>query len=248
MANLDLKPKKRLECSYCGRKFQTSDAVTKHLRNSVICDKWRAHNILHKLEQIKSSDTVDGHEQAEEESGTVRPVTSNSEIYEKFEAPKYSLIHIIWNVFLTDKEFVKNNDFKMVCQENDVEFILAIVPGKGSYEETIQFPISHSLMIYPEHDTSLDIPRFDLECQEIEKHRARRKNVMVFCNSGYQRSLPFLCYYLYKHHHGEIGTIERALDIILPQVDKASYANVRDKYIESISDLFAKNKIWKTIK
>lgn len=246
LTKLDLKPKKNRDCSYCGKKFQTSDALSKHMRNSVICDKWRAQKILGTLEEIKVADSIDvlkKENDEENDSSEFRPVVTVSDIHEKFESPKYSLLHIIWNVFLTDKEFVKKHDFKTICEENNVKFILAIVPNQKSYDETIQFPICHSLMIYQDHDTTLDVPRFDQECKEIEKHRAKRDNIMVFCNSGYQRSLPFLCYYLYKHHRNEIGTIERAMDIILPQVDKAAYPNVRDKYIKSISELFVKNKL-----
>ncbi len=233
------------ECKYCHRVFSTSDAISKHLRTSVICDKWRTHDVLSKLANVMNGllpftkclmkDSNDG-------EGLVNK-SYKPEIYEKFEAPKYSLLHIIWNVFLVDKEFAKKHDFKNICEDNSVKYMVGIVPNKQEFQKAVDFEMSHGLLVYDGHATDLDLKGFERECRIIEEHRAKRHNVMVFCNSGYQRSLPFLCYYLYKCHRNEVSTIERALDIILPQVDKSSYADVRDKYIESITKLFATNKV-----
>lgn len=128
-----------------------------------------------------------------------------------------------------------------MCEDIKLKYIVAIVPEHRVYEEAVGFDIDHSVMEYEGHDIVLDVPRFKAECEKIEELRGRRENVMVFCNNGYQRSLPFLCYYLCKCHADEVPTLERAVDIILPQVDKLSYAANRDKYIETLTQLFRDN-------
>ena len=59
----------------------------------------------------------------------------------------------------------------------------------------------------------------------------------MYCNSGYQRSIPFLCYYLLKYHSNEAPNIEKAIELILPQIDRANYAQTKEKYIESMTTL-----------
>lgn len=39
--------------------------------------------------------------------------------------------------------------------------------------------------------------------------------------------------FFWHHHADEVPNVEKAIDIILPQVDKAHYATLRDKYIDS---------------
>jgi hypothetical protein len=63
--------------------------------------------------------------------------------------------------------------------------------------------------------------------------------VVVFCTSGYQRSLPLLAYYLMNRHRDEAPTAERCVDLILPQVDKVNFAKDRSKYVELLGKLFA---------
>lgn len=77
-------------------------------------------------------------------------------------------------------------------------------------------------------------------CRNIEHHRSKRENVFIFCNSGYQRSIPFLVYFFTRFHPEEAPTIERALDLILPQVARDEFASIRSTYVESITTLFSK--------
>jgi hypothetical protein len=44
------------------------------------------------------------------------------------------------------------------------------------------------------------------------------RNVLVFCNNGYQRSIPFLVYYLTNYHSDEVPSIEKAVELILSQL------------------------------
>ena len=155
--------------------------------------------------------------------------------------------HIIWNVLLTDKEAVRAwGDAKVdELRENNVRCVIAILPhGTQLPEAGICFDSETEtdkpevrVMEYHDHTMSIDTTVFDDMCRVIEEHRSRRSNVLVYCNSGYQRSIPFLAYYLIKYHRDEVPTPERAVDIILPQVDKANYASLREGLIRSIVSL-----------
>jgi hypothetical protein len=39
----------RTKCRSCGRAFSTTSALNRHLRNSIVCDRWRANAVLEKL-------------------------------------------------------------------------------------------------------------------------------------------------------------------------------------------------------
>jgi hypothetical protein len=155
-----------------------------------------------------------------------------------FSAPAYSLCHIIWNVFLIDKEFCGKHDMAMVCRDNNIKYVIAILPRETPFQvPNTEWGVEHAVLPYDGHDTTLDTAAFDVQCEEIESRRARREYVAVFCNSGYQRSLPFLCHYLVRHHPDEVPTVERAIDTILPQVDKANFAAQRDEWIRKVQQL-----------
>ena len=157
-------------------------------------------------------------------------------VYESFIAPKYKLCHIIWNIFLIDKEFKLTQE---IIDENNIGYILAILPDKQTYYDKIDIDVEHNILEYEGHTIeNIDTEVYDSECKKIEKYRKERKNIFVFCNSGYQRSIPFLIHYLTKHHGNEVPTIEKAMDIILPQVDKENYATIRNKYITNMELLF----------
>ena len=156
------------------------------------------------------------------------------------------MCHIIWNVYLIDKEFIKTQPMQEIIKDNNISYVLAILPKndesdpdnhtRGCLQE---LGVKHDVMQYEGHDMHIDMDEFQRQCDVIEEYRGKRENVFVFCNNGYQRSIPFLTYYLWKHHNDEIPDIPRAIDVILPQVDKANYTELRNKYIESMNQLFS---------
>lgn len=205
-------------CLACKTVFSNIGNLNRHLSTSTICSKWDLYNDL-------------------------EPITSYiGKCYHEFDAPLYHLCHIIWNVFLIDKEMAMSENIKEIIQENKVKYIIAILPREEEYKSNIWIQNicdSYKVMYYDGHEPTLDIDQFKEQCMEIEEYRQKRENVFVFCNNGYQRSIPFLTYYLYKYHNDEVPSIEKAIDIILPQVDKTQYGNLRDKYIESMTILFS---------
>jgi hypothetical protein len=157
--------------------------------------------------------------------------------------PNNDCIHIIWNLLLTDKtvkltpELIKNNN---------IEHIIAILPNKELYQElNPSLETSHTVIEYG-NDHSESIPTeivdiYQMESQKINQYASEststKKNVLVYCNNGYQRSLPFLCYYLVKEHSSEAPNLEKAIDLILPQVDREAYLNQKSLYLDNIKTL-----------
>lgn len=145
-----------------------------------------------------------------------------------------SLIHhIIWNLFLTDRiSFEK--DYKKIIEENKIEYIITIFPDD---KININIPIAYINIKYSEHTNEIYIKEYIQIYDKMKEMQTSRKNVLLLCNSGYQRSLPFLCYYLMKYHNEEVKDIYQAIDIILPQIDKKSYLENRENIISNIKSL-----------
>ena len=247
--------KSSLVCCYCSKSFANKGSLNKHLQSSIICDKWRQYNVLSNAARLVSEkewqscirrepegtppcSDCDG----DEVESNSQEVCIRSSSCAPFTPSSYQLCHVIWNIFLFDKEAAKKEDFRRICRDNNIEYVVGIFPDLSTLTDTISFDIEKGLLAYKSHDTTLSFDAFDKEISKIEELRSRRKNVAVVCNSGYQRSLPFLVHYLTKHHSEEVPTIAKAMDIILPQVDKENFAKTRDDLIDSITTLFSSNR------
>jgi protein-tyrosine phosphatase len=157
--------------------------------------------------------------------------------------PNKDLIHIIWNLLLTDKTVKLTPE---LIRDNNIEHIIAILPNKDIYNKlNSSLQTSHTVIEYGD-DHSEIIPRtiidiYENEGQKINQFASQstqtKKNVLVYCNNGYQRSLPFLCHYLIKEHSDEAPNLDKALDLILPQVDRMAYLKQKDLYLENIKSL-----------
>lgn len=210
------KEEQKTKCFICNTDFANIGNLNKHLDNSIICSKWSLYKDLVPLETYIKSNSVN----------------------EDFIAPKYSLCHIIWNLFIIDKMYAALPNIDNILQENNVKYIIAILPDVKDYKLD-HLNIDHSIMLYNDHNTQLDINEFDIQCKKIEDIRSQenKPNIFIYCNNGYQRSIPFLCYYLLKYHPSEAPNIDKAIDLILPQIDRGNYNKTRDNYIESVKSL-----------
>jgi len=158
--------------------------------------------------------------------------------YSTFEPPPPSKVyHIIWNILLADKQFEITGDS---LRENKIGHIVAILPNKSDFLELIPqgLSIDYTVMEYGNtHEPVVDLVKYR-EIGSLIDNLARsatsaesNRNVLIFCNNGYQRSIPFLVYYLTTFHPDECPTISRGIDLILPQVDKMNYSATRDQVI-----------------
>jgi hypothetical protein len=233
--------KKKIDthCFICNTTFANIGNLNRHLENNTICRKWSMYKDLEPLSTyIENKVMASGIEMFNiDDLGSSRDNACHTYLgmhydYEPFEYPKYSICHIIWNVYLVDKIMVSKPDFEQIVRENDIRYMIAILPDLP--DSNVPFDIDHSVMVYKGHDMEIDTKMFETQCNTIEEYRKKRENIVVYCNSGYQRSIPFLCYYLVKHHGDEVPTIERAIDIILPRIDQGNYDVLRKGMIKHI--------------
>ncbi len=162
--------------------------------------------------------------------------------YATFEAPPPSKVyHIIWNILLADKQFSLTIES---LRENKIGHIVAILPSKEDFEKLGGGALCPSTVIEygDKHEPFIDATRYDdvgnfIDNLARSSKNESERNVLIFCNNGYQRSIPFLAYYLTKFHSDECPSISKAIDLILPQVDKLNYLSLREKTIEDITKI-----------
>lgn len=125
---------------------------------------------------------------------------------------------------------------------NKVKHILAILPSADALPATVyDSGVPVTVLAYgDQHEPTLSAAQhadfaaagalIDAQAQGADQ----RGSVLVFCNSGYQRSIPFLAHYLTTRHPTEAPTVSRAVDLILPQVDRQGYSASRDRWITAV--------------
>ena len=161
--------------------------------------------------------------------------------YAVFEAPAPSSVyHIIWNILLADKQFPLTSEN---LQENKIGHIVAILPSKDEFNKLAGNNLNATVLEYGDkHEPVInkeqfqDIGKFIDDLARNAKNESER-NVLIFCNNGFQRSIPFLVYYLTKFHPDECPSISKAIDLILPQVDKLNYLSLREKTIDDVTKI-----------
>jgi len=154
-------------------------------------------------------------------------------------APPSKTYHIIWNVLLADKQIELTQD---LLESENICHIVAILPHKSDFLQlNTSIPdCPYTVLEYgSNHTTEIDKDSFKI-CGSFIDNEARkegRRNILIFCNNGYQRSIPFLAYYLTTFHSDEVPNIEKALNIILSQVDKKNYMDILVPSILSVTKL-----------
>jgi len=223
-----------LTCSSCKTIFSNMGNLNKHLRNNITCQKIDLYNIyLEKnttdLEIIDESITM--YDKTKKFDVYPLDVTNVSKYGAAPPVSNSTLIHIIWNLLLTDKTQVKNLDKEI--EQNNIKLIIAIIPSKESIDYLeLNKKVNTIVIEYGDNYNSIindDILKLYEECyNKIKELQINRENTLIFCNNGYQRSLPFICNYLITHHNDEVPNLDRALDIVLSQADKTNFSNIKE--------------------
>ena len=149
--------------------------------------------------------------------------------------------HIIWNLLLADKQFELTPD---VIANEKISHIFAILPSTSEFLKlnTAIPDCPFTVLEYGDiHETVVNKELFN-KCGRMIDALARkpvRENILVFCNNGYQRSIPFIAHYLTEFHRDEIKNIEKAIQIIVSQVDKPNYNILVAPMIESVSQILS---------
>ena len=156
--------------------------------------------------------------------------------------PPSGAIHIIWNILLSDKEIALTPE---LIEQEKITHIVAILPSKNDFLKlnTLIPSVKYSVIEYHnQHTTKVSKDDYNkigklVDDLARETNTGQYRNILIFCNNGYQRSLPFLVYYLTQFHPEEAPTIDKAIDMILPHVNKESYMAVREDTIKSMKEL-----------
>lgn len=164
-----------------------------------------------------------------------RPFVSSKP--DSFVTPEKSAYYfVIWNLYLTDKLTPLVID--QLRLEN-ITKIVAILPEEQDFQDLHvsigDIPVK-VLAYHHNHTPVLPREEYDEVAKEIDvlaKTPGKKQNVLLFCNNGYQRSLPFLVYYMTNFHKDEFPTVEKAARYLL------SILRIKDdQMIESIKQLF----------
>jgi protein-tyrosine phosphatase len=151
--------------------------------------------------------------------------------------PPSTVHHIIWNLLVTDKLTTLTPE---LITENKVKHIIAILPDKEEYTKlSTQIPdVSFDVMEYGNvHEMGFDQELYDNYAKKIDQiaKTTGTRNVLVFCNNGYQRSVPFLVYYLTNYHRDEVPNIEKAVELILSQLDRENFSKIKEETIKNMN-------------
>ena len=155
--------------------------------------------------------------------------------------PPSKTYHIIWNLLLADKQLELTPD--MIASEK-ISHIFAILPSTAEFMQlNIAIPdCPFTVLEYGDiHEPVINKELFNKCGQMIDKlaRKPVRENILVFCNNGYQRSIPFLAHYLTEFHRDEVKDVEKAIQIIVSQVDKPNYNNLVAPMTESVSQILS---------
>lgn len=271
------------KCHSCGKSFSNQSNLNKHIRSSVVCQKWlnSFHQIIEdNLEEIKTQlnplktfnsdkyskyqtikpklklkNKLNSQEQNNNqdidiyENEDIEPLNNiNTNKMTNFEAPKDKLIHIIWNLYLCDK-------YQEITEElihtNKIGYLIAILPNKDDLTKYIKPELNLKTSVieyFDNHNENIPIEMlkiYNKESNIIEEVRKQEyRNIIVFCNNGYQRSIPFLCYYLMKFHKDEFNSLLKTLNLILGKVQNSNQPELIDDYnnlLPKLCDMFQKS-------
>ena len=208
------------QCVSCHKIFSTKSNLNKHVKRTLICQKWEKY---HSIQTRQDYSKV----------GSYNSLKVSRKI-SAFEAlPAIPMHHIVWNLYLTDKDSIV--DYK----KHKIDLVVCLMPESEFLEYSKKSQNTKFVNLeYNEHTKqSINIEEYKLIGIELTKLQEERKNTLIVCNNGYQRSLPFLCYYLVNEHNDEYPTIESVLDLVLSQLDPQNYLSLKPGYITSIKQL-----------
>ena len=209
------------QCYSCHKQFSTKSNLNKHIKRNIICQKWEKYHTI---------------QERNEDYNNIKTCENN--IYSSFEPlPQIPMHHIVWNLYLTDKESKIESYSK-----HNIDYVICIMPKENflyytydtEKEKTKFYNLSYNDHKQTFEDTELQ--GYEKMCMKLLELQKKRKNALIVCNNGYQRSLPFICYYLIKYHNEEYPTVEKTIELILSQVDRNNMS-LKDKYVKCLKKL-----------
>ena len=232
----------RNTCGICGTAFANTGNLNRHLKASVACAKWAMYRELKPLGGYIDSRVSTAFKGPEVRDPWAPPdhyrdvlVEDDGSVYFKDIYPvavpvggsKPAPVFIIWSLFLAEKELELG---AALLSEHNIKYVIAILPSADKYEERVKVEVEHHVMLYEGHTPAIDFAEYREQCLKIDAVRqpaggGSRGNTLVFCHNGYQRSLPFLVFYLVEYHRNEVPTVRKALEIVLGATDRSWIMN-----------------------
>ena len=152
-------------------------------------------------------------------------------MYETMSPP--NIIHITSNISITEKQMKLTRD---LLKKENVCYIVAILPSENDFlklnDSIKDFP--YTVIEYDDkHEATINKEIFN-DCGSFINKSDKSSNILVLCNNGYQRSIPFIVQYLIKFHPIEYPTIEKALSLIFPLIDKSNYLDILELTVDNV--------------
>ena len=220
-------------CTMCNRKFSNVGNLNRHLETSVICKKWIMYNSLQQLQAYIQKPL-----EPDMPSGN----DDTSKLFREWEKSHHRVNLAMLDIYFLDKPHITNApELKELVQQYNIRYVFAIMPKGATLPNNCG--MEYSIMEYDGHDMNMDPKLYDIHIEKIEYYRKNQCKVFILCNAGYQRTIPFLCYYLTKCHPETFGSIEHVLKRVLPQIEKEGHGDIYKQFAIRVAELFKKNEI-----
>ncbi len=159
-----------------------------------------------------------------------------------------SFYWIDWNLYLTDK-FIPLTE--QTLRAHNIGHIIAILPSEKELSDTIKNGTTpYTLLAYGDsHDEKLPIDDYErlgnmIRNMRNDRHLIKGRNVLLFCNNGFQRSLPILVYFMLHlsrpPSYQTYATVESAMNRIFKRVPFIAGGNDMKVLTECIEYLLSK--------
>ena len=149
---------------------------------------------------------------------------------------------IIWNLYVTDKLTPLDQE---TMRQLKIAEIVAILPEEEDFAalnaDIGDIPVT-VLAYHHNHTPVLDVQQYDSVAKRIDEIAKRPRdlprNVLVFCNNGYQRSLPFLVYIMMTYHKDEFPTVDKAMGVLFSALQSTATNEEKLALVSSVKQLF----------
>jgi hypothetical protein len=148
---------------------------------------------------------------------------------------------IIWNLYVTDKLTPLDQE---TLRQLKIAEIVAILPEEEDFAalnaDIGTLPVT-VLAYHNNHTPVLLTQQYDGIAKRIDeiakRPRDQPRNVLVFCNNGYQRSLPFLVYYMITYHKDEFPTVDKAMGCLFSALKSTATYEEKLRLIQTVKQL-----------
>lgn len=193
-------PKSDTSCKYCNREFSTVSALNKHQKSSVICDRWKQHDILENALRLASDieyqSSMINHQKFLDE-----PLYSRESLITSAKRMRYTILE--GKLYLIDKVLEPYLE--------DIQCIVDLSPRTPHTNPNVEYYTLPD-KTRTNDDTTSKLIGMEAGCDWIFNKISENKKVAIFCTTGFQRSVPFLVWYLWKYVDYTLEYGSRAYD------------------------------------